>query len=73
MYLLEESSTWATDLRAGLLTPDWPTNPTERIQQQRLLELIDPQSQPWKLCYSVSDTAFNPAVTVSDHRSVTSA
>jgi hypothetical protein len=73
VYLLEESSTWATDLRAALLTPTWPENPAERLQQQRLLELIDPQSQPWKLCYSVSDTAFTPAVTVSDHRSVTSA
>ncbi len=79
VYLLKESSTWAADLRDSLITPDWPAIHGERLQQQHLLEMIDPRSEPWKLCYSVSAASFNPAtpatqpVTVRDHSSVTSA
>jgi len=78
VYLLKESSQWASDLRKGLITEDWPANHDERVQQQHLLEMIDARSEPWKLCYSVSDASFNPAtpttepVTVRDHSSVTS-
>lgn len=62
LYLLEESKTWTTDLLAHLVTDDFPANATERAQQQRLVDLIAPGSQPWKICYSLASSYFNKAL-----------
>ncbi|ADB34742.1 hypothetical protein Kfla_5737 [Kribbella flavida DSM 17836] len=59
LYLLEEDQRWTSDLLAGLVTPTFPADPLERAQQQRLAEMIAPDSQPWKLCYSLASSSFN--------------
>jgi hypothetical protein len=63
-YLLDESNEWTTELLGELVTPGFPADPTSMQQNSLVLDLIHPDSTPWKICYSVDMTQarFNPPV-----------
>jgi hypothetical protein len=59
LYLLAEDNDWCQDLLPRLLTDTWPTDPNQRAQQQQLVQMISPDSAPWKICYAVDPQKFH--------------
>ena len=59
LYLLAENQQWCQDLLPRMLTDTFPSDPNQRAQQEQLVQIISPDSAPWKITYTVDPQKFH--------------